>query len=298
MLFERPYMRGSGRRGNSFRPSAYDEGSVIKPLIIANAVFFILTLGGSGELMGFLWLSSYDIRQFEFWRLATYMFAHGGFWHILMNMWGLFLFGRLVEQALGARRFLQLYFTSGIIGGLIWLLANWGSSVPVVGASGAVFGVMMAAAMMYPNHMIMLLFPPIPMRLKTFVLVFALIEVFSQLGHRGTGVAHLAHLGGLLGAFVYMRWLLNHHRSRRNSQAGFLDWLSGFTRNLVSKSRRARFESRAGRDQDEDDGDVPSAAEVDRILDKIGTQGLSSLTQSERRTLERAREYLKDRRRD
>lgn len=302
MLHDRRYMGPTGYR-HMFR----GDGSIIKPLIIANVVVFLLTgLGQETGLVYLLKLHPHYIRRFELWRLGTYMFVHGGTWHILLNMWGLFLFGRPVEQRLGGRRFLQLYFTSGVIGALSWLLFNWGVRVDpatlnrmgkvvdvyggVVGASGAVFGVMMAAAMMFPNMVIVLIFPPIPMKLKTFVTVYAGIEISQEFfSGRDGRIAHIAHLGGLLGAFLYMRWLFAGQQGPRSLLDDLLFWWE--RRKAEGRRRRFRTDSRAG-----PAGGAPTTNEMDRLLDKIGREGLASLTPEERRTLERAREELRDKR--
>ncbi len=151
-------------------------------------------------------LNAYGIRSLQLWRLVTYMFVHGGFWHLAINMWGLYLFGSMLERRMGSANFLKLFFISGIIGALLWLAFNWSTPIPCVGASGALFGVMVAAAMMYPNAMIMLLIPPIPLKLKTFVIIYALIESFSSMTGVDGQVAHLVHLGGLIGGYFYMRF--------------------------------------------------------------------------------------------
>ncbi len=295
MLSDRDYM--SGRRQYDHRRfSGREPSSIVLPLIIANVVVFLFTMADAGRrpgLIDVLALTSYGVRHYQVWRLGTYMFVHGGFGHIFWNMWGLFLFGRLVESRIGPRRFLQLYFTSGIIGGVVWLLCNWNSPIPVVGASGGVFGVMMAAAMMFPNHMIMLLLPPIPMRLKTFVAVYAGIQVVMSIStaqRQGGGIAYIAHLGGLLGAFVYMRWLLGR-RAPHGARTGIREWW----RRRRTAARRRHFEDAADgpNSPDDDRDDTPLSIEVDRILDKIGREGLSSLTPAEKRTLDRARERLR-----
>ncbi len=170
-------------------------------LITLNVVFFVLFPGAS------LWqlaLSADGFRHFRFWQIISYMFLHGNFVHLLLNMWGLYLFGNHVYRRLGTQRFLMLYFLSGISGSLLWLLFNWNSPSSVIGSSGAVFGVMMAAAVLSPERRMMLLFPPIPVKLKTLVFVFAGIEILSELSNLQGGVAHLAHLGGFLGAYLYM----------------------------------------------------------------------------------------------
>jgi len=340
MLSDRDYMRP----GDPTRPWQRPASSVIKPLIWANVLVFLFTGFGRylpGDANGFfelLHLHPYYLQKWEVWRLGTYMFAHGGFAHLFFNMWGLYLFGKLVEDRLGPQRFLRLYFISGVLGGLAWLLANWWSGIVVsidprssaealraletlgvqvvhyhgelmatgpasafraaagirvlhayggvVGASGAVFGVMMAAAMTAPNLRIMLLLPPVPMKLKTFVAVYALIEVVlawtaatDQISSR---IAHLAHLGGLAGAFLYMKHL-GHSSPWENCRSLFAAW----------RYRRAqrRFRKLAG---DAASPGVPPSSEVDRILDKIGREGMQSLTEEERQTLQEAGRRLRN----
>ncbi len=173
-------------------------------LIIINVLAFILVPRMS---LGDLALSSYGVRQFKLWQFVTYLFLHGGFAHIFFNMWALYLFGNHVLARLGDRRFLTLYFLSGLSGALLWLLFNWGSQAQVIGASGAVFGVIMAAAMFYPNMQIMLIFPPLQMTLKSLVVIFAIIQILGELLSSRGGIAYLAHLGGFLSAYVYIRML-------------------------------------------------------------------------------------------
>jgi len=118
-------------------------------LIVINVIVYILQqLPGGEEMSSSFALSASAVREGEIWRLFSYMFLHaqGNILHILLNMWGLYLFGGVTAAALGPRRFLALYFLSGLAGALFWLIFNWDTSVLVVGASGAVFGVMMAAA--------------------------------------------------------------------------------------------------------------------------------------------------------
>ena len=279
-------MRGAQRV--SFRP----KGSVIKYLIVANAVVFLLTsLDNTGRLTEALGLSFAGITDFQLWRLVTYMFVHGGLTHIFFNMWGLYLFGMPVEQRLGPERFLRLYFLSGIVGSGLWLLANWGTNGLLIGASGGVFGVMMAAAMSFPNMQIVLLFPPIPMRLRTFVLVYGLIEAsmaWQEAAGRGGGIAHLAHLGGLLGAFFYMK--------RLGFQSPY-NWLSQIRSAWRRRSLRMVPPSGPRPPPVPPPGGLPKdlESETDRILDKIGTHGIQSLTPEERQTLEVARERLRHR---
>lgn len=147
---------------------------------------------------------------FEPWQVVTYGFMHGSFWHLAFNMFALYMFGSDLERVFGERRYLQLYFTSLVTAAITQLVvANvlGGEPVPVIGASGAVFGVLLAFGMYFPRRTIILLIPPIPMPAWVFVIVYGLLELV--LGVTGTeqGVAHFAHLGGMLGAWLLiMQW--------------------------------------------------------------------------------------------
>lgn len=314
MIFDRDYMRNREERG----PWALlnPNGSMVKALILANVVVFLLDMLSGRRLADLLMLHPWYVSHLQIWRLVTYQFAHGGFMHLLFNMYGLWLFGRGVEQLLGQRRFLQLYLFSGIVGAALWLLANWwGGGVAIVeqnsgiwvkysyksiahldrwlvdngsrvvgvyggcvGASGALFGVMAAAAMAFPNAVISLLFPPVSMRMKTFIWVYALLEVVMAFDSH-SNVAHLAHLGGMVGAFIYMR------RLRRGQQFSLAEW---FKTHFGDRSRRPK----PSMDFPKYEGD-PSSEEVDRVLEKMSRDGFESLTDAERRTLELASQRLR-----
>ena len=271
---------------------------MLKALIIANCAIFVLQLLFSGR--GFtelIWLSSRNLKQFELWRLGTHMFAHGGITHLLFNMWGLYIFGKPLEQRLGGNRFLHIYFMSGLIGAATWLLFNWNNPAPMLGASGAVFGIMAAAAMSFPNLQYMLLIPPIPMKLKTLAVVFGAIEVILLLQrtaqHQVGGVARLAHLGGMLGGFIYIYWIYPSSRRRYKRRNSLSIPLKQKLRRYFMQSRFRVKNPPRDNDKRNEPGNEVSSAEVDRILDKIGESGLVSLTQRERRILEKARERLK-----
>lgn len=156
-------------------------------------------------LDGILGVSWYGIRHGMVWQPFTYMFLHGGIWHLVMNMLGLYFFGSDLEAAMGTRRFVKLYVGCGIIGGLGWLLLSGGSGASCIGASGAVFGVLGAFAARYPHRRVMLLFPPVAMSATTMVLLFggfSLVQLVGSSGH----VAHAAHLAGGLAGYAYGRW--------------------------------------------------------------------------------------------
>ncbi|MBX3644051.1 MAG: rhomboid family intramembrane serine protease [Rubrivivax sp.] len=141
------------------------------------------------------------------WQLVSYGFLHGSILHLFFNMLGLWMFGSELERLWGRTRYAQFLLASLLSAALAQLLVTWltGSNVPTVGASGALFGLLLAFGMLFPNRTIMPLFPPIPMKARTFVIVFGVIELLFGLSGR-SGVAHFAHLGGMLGGYLTIRY--------------------------------------------------------------------------------------------
>ena len=155
---------------------------------------------------------------FHVWQLVTYFFLHGGIQHILFNMLGLVMFGSDLERVWGARKYVSYVLISTIAAGLTQLVATYltNSDVPTVGASGGIYGLLLAFALTFPNRTVTPLFPPIPMRARTFAVVFAGIELFSGVTGTAAGVAHFAHLGGMLGGFLLlMLWRLETVQGQR-----------------------------------------------------------------------------------
>jgi membrane associated rhomboid family serine protease len=144
--------------------------------------------------------------SFQVWQLVTYAFLHGGLLHLGFNMFALYMFGGPIEQVFGGRRYLIYYFVCVISAALAQLAvsAMSGTVYPAIGASGGVFGVLLAYAIYFPRNRIMLLFPPIPMPARTFVIVYAVLELFFGVTGTEEGVAHFAHLGGLVGGFIML----------------------------------------------------------------------------------------------
>lgn len=142
------------------------------------------------------------------WQLVTYSFLHGNGLHLLVNMLGLYMFGSEVERVLGVRRYFTYYFVSVLAAALAQLVMSAmaaGPPYPTVGASGGVFGLLLAYGMFFPRRMVMLIFPPIPMPARMFVFVYAAIELYLGVTGTQAGVAHFAHLGGMLGGFLMLR---------------------------------------------------------------------------------------------
>lgn len=193
--------------------SQYQTPPVVKNLLIINALVFMATsllpIGGDIREFGVLSLGSPWFHTYQF---LTYMFLHSNFEHLFFNMFALWMFGRTLEWELGSQRFLTYYIVCGVGAALVqYGVALLLGELPLflLGASGAVMGLLLAFGVMHPNATIMLLIPPIPMKAKWFVLIYGLIELF--LGWRGVGqVAHFAHVGGMLWGF-----LLLHYWKRR-----------------------------------------------------------------------------------
>jgi membrane associated rhomboid family serine protease len=178
----------------------------VRNLLIATIAAFMLQLGtGEGMIAS---LALWPLQAgFMPWQLISYAFLHGSIAHLAINMYALWLFGRELEILMGYRAFLQFYFASVLSAALMQLLAMSysGAVYPTVGASGGVFGLLLAYAMFFPNRIIVLLIPPIPLPAWLFVILYAVIEL--MLGVTGTeaGVAHFAHLGGMIGGYIVIR---------------------------------------------------------------------------------------------
>lgn len=156
-----------------------------------------------------LWPLGSSFPSFMPWQLLTYGFLHGDLMHIAFNMFMLWMFGRELELVYGTRRFLTYYLTCVVGAGIVQLLvaAFQGGIYPTVGASGGVFGLLLLFGMTFPNRMIMLLFPPIPMKAKYMVVLFGMLELYLGLSGRTPGIANFAHLGGMLfGLLLIRRW--------------------------------------------------------------------------------------------
>lgn len=183
-------------------------------LILCNvALFFVQGLLGS-VVVEFLALWPLPMPGFENapsfmpWQIVTYAFLHAGFSHLLFNMLGLAMFGGEIETTFGRRRFFQLYFAAIVTGGLAQLIVLKMAGivpVPTVGASAGVFGILLAFGVFFPRRIIVLLIPPIPMPAWLFVTLYGLLELGLGVLGTSSGVAHFAHLGGMLGAWLILR---------------------------------------------------------------------------------------------
>ena len=181
----------------------------VRTILIATIASFMLEIAVGDSLIASLALWPLN-GYFMPWQIVTYAFLHGSLMHLAFNMYGLWMFGSEVEYLLGRRAFLRLYFGSVLSAGFTQLLVTsfTGGTYPTVGASGGLFGLLLAFGMIFPNRIIVLLIPPIPLPARLFVILYAGVELL--LGVTGTlaGVAHFAHLGGMLGGYmVIRRWM-------------------------------------------------------------------------------------------
>lgn len=173
-------------------------------LLAANIGVFLLQISaGAGLVQSFaLWPPG---SGFAPWQLVTYSFLHGGMTHLLFNMLGLYMFGPDIERLFGSRFFLFYYLGAVLAAALLHLAITapiGGPPVPTVGASGGLYGLLLAFGWYFPHRRVMLLIPPIPMSARTLVVVFAVVELFFGVTQTNAGVAHFAHLGGMLGGWI------------------------------------------------------------------------------------------------
>jgi membrane associated rhomboid family serine protease len=297
------YYRPSGFGGFSFFPP------VIKNLIIINVVVFVLqllmqnfTIGGIiAEDVFLRWFALMPLGHgFEIWQLVTYQFLHGGFFHILFNMFILWMFGIEIENLWGSQKFLVFYLIAGIVGGLFQIVLSpiilGGLSGPTLGASGAIMGVMVAFAMLFPNRLIFLYFL-IPIKAKYFILFLVLIEVFAV--NSGGNIAHLAHVGGALTGLIYMLWdrntsVKNVFRSTSQFSGGsknITDTLKNIPNPFKKKEKNVE-DAQYYEIKDKDEESI-SQEEIDKILDKISQSGYQNLTEKEKKILFEASKKMK-----
>jgi rhomboid family protein len=181
----------------------------VRMLIITCIVVFALqtfdqissgrdTLTGSFGLVPYL-----VVHNFYLWQLVTYIFLHGGPFHILFNMLGLWMFGSELERLWGARKFTTFFFVCGIGAALLTVLVSPNSGIPTIGASGAIYGILLAFGMFFPNRIIILILFPI--RAKYLVMIFGGLAFYSSIAANGNGIANVAHLGGMLIGLLYLK---------------------------------------------------------------------------------------------
>lgn len=296
--------------------------TITKNLLIVNVVVFLATYlfrTMGVDLNNVLGLHFFLAPDFHIYQLFTYMFAHGGFSHIFFNMFALWMFGCIVERTWGPKKFLTYYIVCGVGAGLFQELAQFAQfyfiaseQLPhftlaqtmkvanaaflnlwtTVGASGAVYGILLAFGMLYPEERIFIFPLPVPIKAKWFVMGYAAIELFMAYSSTGDGVAHLAHLGGMVFGFFLIRYWRRHpdiRYSRRSGQQFFDSMRASWERRTGRKDRGGVFTNSANtRHESNWDYNARRKAEqerMDEILDKIRRNGYESLTREEKQQL-------------
>ncbi|MDG5813816.1 rhomboid family intramembrane serine protease [Chitinispirillales bacterium ANBcel5] len=259
-------------------------GRALRALLIANvAVYLLQLLPGIGTFVfDFGSLVPYEtFLQGQLWRTVTYMFLHSttSIFHILFNMLVLYMFGMDLESHWGPRRFLTFYFICGIgaaFFSLFSLLDPAGRSIHVIGASGAVLGVLTACAYYWPDRQILLFFI-IPIKIKYFVIGFAVYSLFGSIGPAGGGISHLSHLGGIAVGYGYLK-----------SYSHLYGWYIRVINSWNQRKRTANVQGQVNRKRYFEE-------QVDPILEKIAREGMDSLSPSEKKTLKKAAKMDKER---
>ena len=279
-LDDRPYWRERqqsgdhyGAGGGGFRTvtgGLPKPPPVVKWLLLANIAAFVLqAFSGVQE-----WFAAVPAAWWQIWRYLTFQFLHADPIHLGFNMLGLYFLGMILEQAWGGRRFLVFYLGCGAFAGLCHVVITlafqpWGATVRLIGASGGVYAIVLACAILFPHIKLVLLFFLVPIRFAALLFIgFAAYSVLSGIahGHQGGGVAHAAHLGGAVAAAFYI-WVLPR---------------------LTRATADARTKRQEGAWRRKLERQAAERAEVDRILDKVRDHGINSLTAKEKSTLQDA----------
>lgn len=249
----------------------------VKRLLIANGICFLLQLILRDQMiLAFGLRPHFAWSRLFIWQFVTYMFLHGGFFHIFFNMLILWFFGCEVERMWGPKAFYRYYFITGIGAGLFYTLINPLSTIPTIGASGAVYGVLTAFAVMFPDREITLLLffvVPVRMRARTLALGAAGISLLNGVMGSTDGVAHFAHLGGMLVGYLYMKQ----------------DWQFAWLKERYDGWKRRR-RMRIVRQKEENLDKLRKL--VDQVLDKANEVGMENLSRDEKVLLKRASKIL------
>lgn len=292
--------------------------SITKNLLIINVLAFFATwvFEKQGlDLTATFGLHFFMAKDFSFYQLVTYLFMHGSFMHLFFNMFAVWMFGTVMERVWGPKRFLIYYLVCGIGAGIIQEVVQYINYVnenlaaydfvmtssgritteaylnlwTTVGASGAVYAILLAFGMTFPNERMFIIPFPFPIKAKWLIGGYIVIEVWSALNTPGDGIAHMAHLGGMLFGFLLIRYWRKHPNieQRFNGQNGFFQQM----KKQYENKRRNTFhyqpstETPRWEEHKEKEEDSARQAEIDAILDKIRKSGYDSLTKEEKKKL-------------
>ena len=293
-----------------------------KNLLVINVLAFLATyvLQRSGiDLNALLGLHFFKASNFHVYQFLTYMFLHGGFTHILFNMFALWMFGSVIERVWGPKKFLFYYIVCGVGAGIMQEMVQYvnyvvqglaayeyvnmgGAQISMdsyinmwttIGASGAVYGILLAFGMIFPNERLFIIPFPFPIKAKWLIVGYIAIELFSALSGPGDGVAHMAHLGGMLFGFLLIRYWQRHpDSSQRFGRSYGQEFFDNMRRKYEDRQRRqhhadmhAEQSRRRETDEEYNQRQRQNQEEIDAILDKIRKSGYDSLTKEEKQKL-------------
>ena len=292
-----------------------------KNLLIVNFLAFVATwvleLRGI-DLTSLLGLHFFLASDFHFYQFVTYMFLHGGLTHIFFNMFALWMFGNVIERVWGPKKFLFYYICCGIGAGIVQEVVQYGTYMyeglaayqyvntgsvqmttdayinlwTTIGASGAVYGILLAFGMIFPNERLFIIPFPFPIKAKWLVVGYIAIELFSAMSAPGDGVAHMAHLGGMLFGWIMIRYWKNHpDSSQRFGRSNGMEFFDRMKRKFDERQNASRMtvehtgNPRRETDEEYNARQHKNQEEIDAILDKIRKSGYDSLTKEEKQKL-------------
>ncbi len=265
---------GNNGRGNRIIPLA------VKTLLLINTIVFLLV-----EISGMqfeLFYSNFGLvptkvwSSFMIWQPFTYLFLHGGIIHLLFNMFVLWMFGKDLENDWGFIPFIKYYFACGVGAAVVTSIFGWGSFTPVIGASGAIYGLLLAYGLMYPNRLVYL-YGILPIKVKFMVIGLGVIAFFASMTSTNTTVSHITHISGMVIGFIYLQSRINYKRLKL--------WMIDRKINILNVKINER-----------ENIDNQLRNKVNRILEKLNTQGWDGLTEDEQKVLHKAsRTYSENR---
>jgi len=266
------YQYTSSGFSNSFNghPNSIPNG--VKLLLILNTLIFLMV-----EISGLqfeLFYSNFGLvpskvwTSFMIWQPITYLFLHGGFIHLLFNMFVLWMFGKDLEQNWGYIPFLKYYFACGIGAGIVTSIIGWDSFIPVIGASGAVYGLLLAYGLTYPNRFVYL-YGIFPIKVKFMVIGMGVIAFFASMTSTNSTVSHVTHIAGMMVGFVYLQYTTSFKHFKR----WLIDQKINSLNIKISKRENSNHQLRR---------------KVDKILEKLNSEGWDSLTENEQKVLHTA----------
>ena len=292
-----------------------------KNLLIVNFLAFVATwvleLRGI-DLTSLLGLHFFLASDFHIYQFVTYMFLHGGLTHIFFNMFALWMFGNVIEQVWGPKKFIFYYICCGVGAGLVQEIVQYGTYMyeglaayqyvntgsvqmttdayinlwTTIGASGAVYGILLAFGMIFPNERLFIIPFPFPIKAKWLIVGYIAIELFSAMSAPGDGVAHMAHLGGMLFGWILIRYWKNHpDSSQRFGRSNGMEFFDKMKRKFDERQQAGRMKAeptdnpRRETDEEYNARQHKNQEEIDAILDKIHKSGYDSLTKEEKQKL-------------